>query len=79
MGEYYVRKFDVEDIIKDFGIYFENIYNILPQYNQEIAWKDAARFMLYRIEGIDSVRRCADVDRSQYIPTSLPNQLVNIC
>ena len=78
IGEFVVKRSDVESMVKDCGLYFEGVYNELTVDAKNSTFKDVATFVLSLINEIKEIKSQATVDGTQVLPPVLPHQLIRI-
>ena len=78
IGEFVVKRSDVESMVKDCGLYFEGVYNELTVDAKNSTFKDVATFVLSLINEIKEIKSQATVDGAQVLPPVLPHQMIRI-
>ena len=78
IGEFVVKRSDVESMVKDCGLYFEGVYNELMVDVKNSTFKDVATFVLSLIDESKEIKSQGTVDGAQVSPSVLPHQLIRI-
>jgi hypothetical protein len=71
-----VDRMSVEEVIRDCGIYFTEIYDALSEEEKVRTWKDVGTYVLAVIAGVGEIRACEEATAVQAVPPILPHQLV---
>ena len=63
-------------IIKDLGLYYENLFDKVPPAVKKEVWRGISNFVLSLVEGIEEQN---DVSSGYTVPPVLPHELVKLC
>ena len=74
-GCYKIEKEDATKMIKDCGLFCENVLAELPEAIQNAVLKNAASFLLLIVVGIDEVERQSLASSGTALPPVLPHHL----
>ena len=77
-GCYKIEKEDATKMIKDCGLFCENVLAELPEAIQNAVLKNAASFLLLIVVGIDEVERQSLASSGTALPPVLPHHLVHL-
>ena len=74
-GSFIVTKESALGLVKDCGLYFQNVLEQLSAPVQKGVWRDVAKFMLSVVIGIEQQN---DASSGYKVPPVLPHELVKI-
>lgn len=75
-GDYVVKKKDAISMVKDCGLWFENIFDGLDSTTQTAIWRDVSKFVLSIVIGVEDIEQQNDTSSGYELPPVLPYELV---
>ena len=77
-GGYIAKSANAISMIKDCGLYYQNLFDEVPPLVQKDLWRDISKFVLSLVIGIEGIERQNDVSSGYKVPPVLPHKLVKL-
>ena len=77
-GGYIVKSADAISMIKDCGLYYQNLFDEVPPLVQKDLWHDISKFVLSLVIGIEGIEGQNDASSGYKVPPVLPHELVKL-